>query len=102
MHGSSIVTGSKIFLVQPVACNLETALEGILVIENHLMPNISGTNLSSGITFSSYHEQYLSSLSMTVAKNNLTLRPNEYAKILYDLVWSIYSINAQSELQSKH
>ena len=25
---------------------------------------------------------------MTAAKNNLTLRPNEYAKILYDLVWS--------------
>ena len=78
----------KDILVQPVACNLETAIEGILVIENHLMPNISGTKLSSGITFSSYHEQYLSSLSMAAAKNNLTLRPNEYTKILYDLVWS--------------
>ena len=48
----------KDILVQPVACKLETALEGILVIENHLIPNISGTKLSLGITFSSYHEQY--------------------------------------------
>ena len=77
------------FLHQQPLCDMKTALNGMIIIDGQLKsePSDPQSRLISGITFFSYYEQYLSKLSETALEYNMTLNPNEYAKLLYDLVW---------------
>ena len=77
------------FLHQQSLCDMKIALNGIILIDGQLKsePPDPHSRLISGITFFSYYERYLSKLSETALEYNITLDPNEYAKLLYDLVW---------------
>ena len=74
---------------QPILCDIKKVVNGIFLIDSQPWSDPSQTKLISGITFSNYYRQYLLSLSETVLKHNITLRPNGYAKLLYDLVWTM-------------
>lgn len=67
-------------------CDIKDAINGVFLISDQ--PHLE-RKLMSGITFSSYYRQYLSSLSETELEHNVTLRPNEYAQLLYNLVWAM-------------
>ena len=76
------------FLDQQAMCDIQNALDGIIIIDNYFPSVYEYKQLISGITFSSYYKQYLSKLSAVALKYNVTLRENRYAKLLYDLVWA--------------
>ena len=77
------------FLCQQPICDMKSALNGMIIIDGQLKsePPDPHRRLVSGITFISYYEQYLLKLSEMALEYNITLNPNEYAKLLYDLVW---------------
>ena len=75
-------------LEEKADCNIKNALNGILIIDIHPQ-SAPNTNLISGISYLTYHSQYLSFLGAIANDYNLTLRPNKYAEILYDLMWQI-------------
>ena len=76
-------------LEQQLACDIENAIDGIFLIDSQPWSDSSQTKLISGNTFSNYYQQYLLSLSEIALEYDITLRPNGYAKLLYDLVWTI-------------
>ena len=78
--------GIEDFLDQPANCDVNSAINGIFTIESLPQPDAPETKLISGITYSSYYHQYLSRLSTIVDDYNITLRPNRYAKLMYELV----------------
>lgn len=89
MLGYFIAMVLKIFKNQQAKCDINTAINGIIVIANHPQSVSPQNTLISMTTFTNYYNQYLSKLSSMVAfEYNMTLRPNEYAKVLHDLVWA--------------
>ena len=74
---------------QPILCDIKKVVNGIFLIDNQPWSDPSQTKLISGIAFSNYYQQYLLSLSEIALKYNVTLRPNGYAKLLHDLVWTM-------------
>ena len=76
------------FLDHHAVCDIKNAVNGVYMIDNQPHSDTSEIKLISGITFSSYYKQYISSLSSIADEYNTTLRPNGYSKAMYDLVWS--------------
>ena len=76
-------------LDQQSVCDIKKAANGIFLIDSQPWSDPSQTKLLSGNTFTNYYKQYLSSLSEAACENNITLRPNGYAKLLYDSVWTM-------------
>ena len=78
------------FLEQQSVCDKSTA-NGVFFID--IQPSSDSTQAENitGIISSKYYRQYVSSLSDTTLKYNATLdlRPNGYARLLYDSVWAI-------------
>ena len=71
------------FLNQPVACDLEEAINGILMIDGQPLPS-AGNEETSDVTFVNLYQHYLSSLSH---EYNITISPNRLANIMYNHVW---------------
>ena len=71
--------------------NIKDAVSGIFFIDVQPQSDPSHAELISGITSSDYYRQYITSLSKTAFQYNVTLtgRPNGYAMLLHDLVWTM-------------
>ena len=80
---------AKDLLELQTACVIEDTINGVFFINVHLRSDSVQAELKSGVTSLNYYQPYLSSLSDTSLKHNDTLRPNGYAKLLYDLVWAM-------------
>ena len=92
----------KDLLTEPTpVCDIEKAVNGIFIINDEPRSDLSHSEALSGITFSKYYKRYLSSLSETALQYNVTLRPNGYAKLLYDLVWTM-AVTEQKHLLPQH
>ena len=79
-------------LEQQSSCDdVKNAVNGVFFIDVQPQSDPSRAELISGITSSNYYQQYFSSLSNTAFEYNVTLasRPNGYAMLLYDLVWTM-------------
>ena len=77
-------------LDQKSICDIKNVVNGIFLIDNEPESNPSrGKLISKEITFSNHYQQYLSSLSETALEYNITLRPNRYAGLVYNLVWNM-------------
>ena len=82
-------------------CDIKDAVNGIFVIEDEPQSDLSHSEELSRITFSKYYERYLSSLSETALKYKVALKPNGYATLLYDLVWTMaFTLNKSSCFQN--
>ena len=82
---------------QSVCDNIKNVVNGIFLID--VQPQ-SDPELISGIASSIYYRQYISSLSDISLEHNVTLRPNGYAKLLYNSVWAMAIALNKSRHQS--
>ena len=76
----------------PQCDDIKDAVNGVFFIDVQPQSDPSHAEVISGITSSNYYQQYISSLSKSAFnKYNVTLigRPNGYAMLLYDLVWTM-------------
>ena len=67
-------------------CDLQKAIEGVVIVRNKLQPD-SNFTLFSGHSYADYQKNYQGELSKLSKKNNADLRPNPYANVLHDAVW---------------
>ena len=78
-------------------CDIKNALNGILLVETHTHePFPPNAKLISGISYSTYYYQYLSSLEIIAEEYNTTLEPNAYAMVIYDTLWQMAVILNES------
>ena len=74
------------------SCNIQTALEGVILLEHRLngKTSLPGTTSSlMGYTNEDYFKKYMERLANLSAKVNAPLRPNAYANLLHDSVWAL-------------
>lgn len=72
-------------------CDIQEALEGIILLEHRLNGMAPLGNLSSlmGYTYEDYFKTYIGKLANFSAKVNTPLTPNAYANLLHDSVWAL-------------
>ena len=76
--------------IQTASCDMQNALNGIFLIDDQPPGSPAGRQLISGITFAAYYKEYLSKLTAVGdGISHVVLRPNPYAKIVYDSVWEM-------------
>ena len=65
------------------SCNISRALEGAIVINEQLTP------VDNVERYSNFYNSYVKKLLDHSKQHNITLQPNMYAYVAYDLVWEI-------------
>jgi hypothetical protein len=66
-------------------CNLQNAMEGILLVRHKITAEPGDVSLSSGYSYKKYQHQHQAKLSGCY---NATLKPNPFADVLYNAVWT--------------
>ena len=87
----------------PVSCTREQmvkALEGVFLFQYRLFSS-EGSNLTSGMTYQQYHDEYIEELGNFSYRTNMNLEDNLYANSLYDQVWA-FALAANGSLGRIH
>ena len=66
-------------------CNLQNAMEGILLVRHKLTAEPGDVSLSSGYSYTEYQHQHQIEFSECY---NVDLKPNPFADVLYKAVWT--------------
>ena len=85
----------------PVSCTREQmvkALEGVFLFQYRLF-SFESSNLTSGMTYQQYHDEYIEELGNFANQTNTNLKDNLYANSLYDQVWA-FALAANGSLGS--
>lgn len=69
-------------------CDLEKAIQGVILVRERLEPVDDNFTLHSGVSYTKYWQQYETELSVLSKLYNIShLQPNPYANALHDAVW---------------
>ena len=68
-------------------CNLQKAMEAVLLVRYKLKAS-DNVSLSSEYSYREYQHQYLWELAQFSEQYNISLRPNPFADVLHDAIWS--------------